>query len=239
MGSSGRGAHAIEKLPTGIHERGARISPPLPRIGCSVDTREARCYSVRPLAGARCPARARKDLGGCREEDVSAAPQEPQAHAWISKAHEDAGRPRDHPSSSSQRAPAAHRDGREEVGSGLTAAVGPERRRERLPRAARVRHRKDYLAIQNGGRRVAGPNLLLFALSGGGRIGITVSRKVGGAVLRNRVKRWIRECYRRRRPDFPADLDLVVVARPGAASTSQAVVCKELASLARRLGARS
>jgi ribonuclease P protein component len=121
----------------------------------------------------------------------------------------------------------------------LTAAVGPERRRERLPRAARVRRRKEYLAIQKAGRRVAGPNLLLFALSGGGRIGITVSRKVGGAVLRNRVKRWIRECYRRRRPDFPAGLDLVVVARPGAASASQAIVCKELAALARRLGGPS
>ena len=35
-------------------------------------------------------------------------------------------------------------------------------------------------------------------------MGITVSRKVGGAVVRNRVKRWIRECYRRRRTEFPA-----------------------------------
>jgi ribonuclease P protein component len=118
----------------------------------------------------------------------------------------------------------------------LAAAVVPERRRERFPRAARVRRRKDYLAIQSRGRRVAGPNLLLFALAGGGRIGITVSRKVGGAVLRNRVKRWIRECFRRRRGDFPGGLDLVVVARPPAAAASHAVVCTELASLARRLG---
>ncbi len=117
----------------------------------------------------------------------------------------------------------------------MTAAVGPKRRRARFPRAARVRRRKEYLAIQNGGRRVAGPTLLLFALSGGGRIGITVSRKVGGAVLRNRVKRWIRECYRRRRPDFPSGLDLVVVARPGAAAASHAVVCNELTGLVRRL----
>jgi ribonuclease P protein component len=118
----------------------------------------------------------------------------------------------------------------------VIAPVGPERRSERFTRAARVRRRKEYLAIQNAGRRVAGPNLLLFALSGQGRIGITVSKKVGGAVLRNRVKRWIRECYRRRRPDFPSTLDLVVVARPGAAAASHAVVCNELAALARRLG---
>jgi ribonuclease P protein component len=127
----------------------------------------------------------------------------------------------------------------------LAPAVAPDRRRERLPRAAHVRHRTDYLAIQNRGRRVAGPNLLLFALAGAssegqegrqGRIGITVSKKVGNAVVRNRVKRWIRECYRRGRPQFPARLDLVVVARPAAAAASHAVVCRELTTLVRRFG---
>ena len=39
--------------------------------------------------------------------------------------------------------------------------------RQRFPRAARVRKRSDYLAIQNRGRRVAGPNLLLFGHPGG------------------------------------------------------------------------
>ncbi len=51
-------------------------------------------------------------------------------------------------------------------------------------------------------------------------------------MLRNRVKRWIRECYRRRRPEFPPGLDLVVVARPPAAKADHGVVCSELASLA-------
>ena len=82
---------------------------------------------------------------------------------------------------------------------------------------------------------MVGPHLLLFALAGGGRIGITVSRKVGGAVLRNRVKRWIRECVRRQRPEFTPTLDLVIVARPGAAEASQAGVCRELTALARRM----
>jgi ribonuclease P protein component len=112
------------------------------------------------------------------------------------------------------------------------------RRRERLPRAARVRLRSDYLAIQNRGRRVGGANLLVFALAGNGRMGITVSRKVGGAVVRNRVKRWIRECFRRRRTDFPGQVDFVVVARPAAATAGHAGLCRELAALARRLGGR-
>jgi len=112
------------------------------------------------------------------------------------------------------------------------------RRGERFPRAVRVRRRTDYVLIQNQGRRVAGQHLLLFARPGGGRLGVTVSRKVGGAVLRNRVKRWIRECYRRRAGEFPAGMDVVVVARPNAAAAEYSVVCRELAALASRLGGR-
>lgn len=108
-------------------------------------------------------------------------------------------------------------------------------RRERLPRTVRIRLRSEYLAIQNRGRRVSGGQLMLFARAGVGRIGITVSRKVGGAVVRNRVKRWIRDCFRRRRGEFPGDLDLVVVARPAAATSDHAGVCRELTALARRL----
>jgi ribonuclease P protein component len=122
----------------------------------------------------------------------------------------------------------------------VAAAAGPDgsasRRRERLPRTARVRLRSEYLAIQNRGRRVSGAQLLLFARAGAGRLGITVSRKVGGAVVRNRVKRWVRDCFRRRRDDFPRGLDLVVVARPAAGASDHATVCRELTTLARRLG---
>jgi ribonuclease P protein component len=79
---------------------------------------------------------------------------------------------------------------------------------------------------------------MVFARAGSGRMGITVSRKVGGAVVRNRVKRWIRECYRRRKGDFPGQIDFVVVARPAASGAGHAGICRELSTLARRLGAR-
>jgi ribonuclease P protein component len=100
-----------------------------------------------------------------------------------------------------------------------------------------VRRRPEYLTIQNRGRRTGGAHLLLFSLPGTGRLGITVSKKVGGAVARNRVKRWVRDCFRRGRDRFPRTLDLVVVARPGAAAAGHQAICRELQALASRFGA--
>src|SRR4051812_50203174 len=79
---------------------------------------------------------------------------------------------------------------------------------------------------------------MVFALAGSGRVGITVSRKVGGAVVRNRVKRWIRECVRRGRAAFSSQVDFVVVARPAAADAGQAGNCRALAAPGRRRGPR-
>lgn len=50
------------------------------------------------------------------------------------------------------------------------------------------------------------------------RLGITVSRRVGNAVVRNRVKRHVREWFRRARPGLQPDLDVVVIARREAAT---------------------
>lgn len=115
-------------------------------------------------------------------------------------------------------------------------AAGPD---QRFPRVLRIRRRSDYLEIQNGGRRVSSAHLLVFVTAGRGRLGVTVSRKVGDAVRRNRVKRWIRECFRRGRQQLPTGLDLVVVARQGAATAGQGVLCDELYGLARRFAAPS
>ncbi len=54
-------------------------------------------------------------------------------------------------------------------------------------------------------------------------------------MARNRVKRWVREGFRRARAEFPGALDLVMVARPGAADAGHRAICRELKTLAARL----
>jgi ribonuclease P protein component len=61
-----------------------------------------------------------------------------------------------------------------------------------------------------------------------------VSRRVGNAVVRNRVKRRIREWFRQVGRDEVAGCDLVVIARPAAARLDGASVFAELSELARR-----
>lgn len=88
----------------------------------------------------------------------------------------------------------------------------------RLNKAARLRRRREFLEVQQRGRRVFSGALLVLALDAGGsgpRIGITVSSRVGNAVERNRVKRWLREAWREVAPAFPS-VNVVVIARPEA-----------------------
>lgn len=67
------------------------------------------------------------------------------------------------------------------------------------------------------------------------RLGVTVSRRVGGSVERNRVKRRIREWFRQTHLDVPSGRDLLVIARPGAAELTFAASASALDAAASRL----
>jgi ribonuclease P protein component len=89
---------------------------------------------------------------------------------------------------------------------------------QHFPSTSRLLRRSDFLRVQHTGLRVHTPHFVILVVSGGDgqRLGVTVGRRVGGATRRNRVKRLIREVFRRNRELFPDDCDLVLVARPGA-----------------------
>jgi ribonuclease P protein component len=91
--------------------------------------------------------------------------------------------------------------------------------------------------VQQRGRRIYSGELVVLALASGGpgpRIGITVSSKVGNAVERNRVKRWIRVAWRGVCRDLPA-VDLVVIARSAAVGAGLEGARRALAAAAERL----
>jgi ribonuclease P protein component len=81
----------------------------------------------------------------------------------------------------------------------------------------RLRSRAEFLAVQGTGRRVSARFMTLLGLRnerGHDRLGIVASRRVGGAVARNRAKRRLREAFRHEAPGAGVpSLDVVVIAR--------------------------
>lgn len=113
-----------------------------------------------------------------------------------------------------------------------------------LPRNRRLQRRADFLRVQAGGVRVGTSHLLLLLLPratpGPGRFGIVASKKVGGAVQRNRAKRLVREAMRRRQLDLIEEgIDLVVIVRPGTHALCLAELEAELSQIARLVRRRA
>lgn len=94
----------------------------------------------------------------------------------------------------------------------MTLPTGPFRKDER------IRSRAEYRAIYAESRPLHVGRVVVYAAPGEGpvRLGVTVPRKVGGSVVRNRVKRLIREAFRQERAAFPDGTRLVVNARHSA-----------------------
>jgi ribonuclease P protein component len=94
---------------------------------------------------------------------------------------------------------------------GLAVPVG------RYPAAARVRKRKEFQAAQASGTKVVTRRFVfLFSARKEGdvvRLGITASRKVGNAVVRNRAKRLVREAFRSTRTFWRPGIDMIVIVR--------------------------
>jgi ribonuclease P protein component len=103
------------------------------------------------------------------------------------------------------------------------------------PKSARVRYRREFLTIQRRGLRVHTHSFTVVAYrdkdSNHARMGCAVSKRVGNSVVRSRVRRLIRECFRRLQDRLSA-VDFVVIAKPQAAQCAKiglGAVAEELA----------
>lgn len=107
----------------------------------------------------------------------------------------------------------------------------------RLRRIDRLRSSKDFARVRSeGSHRTSRYFVTQVATSRsreGRHLGLVVSKRIGGAVDRNRVKRCIREWFRQERSLLAEGSDLVVIARSGAARLSGGDVAGELSGMLR------
>lgn len=110
-----------------------------------------------------------------------------------------------------------------------------------LPLAHRLRDGSDFRAASRGGRRAGSRTLVLHLLpvddDSGLRIGFVVSKAVGNAVVRNRVKRRLRHLAREHLRSLPGSAVLVVRALPASAQASSAVLEADLVRCIGRVSA--
>lgn len=110
-----------------------------------------------------------------------------------------------------------------------------------MKREQRLRTPAEFQRVRDHAPRGWPNRLLVVYLApnelGRARVGITVSSRVGNAVVRNRVRRRLREALRARLDRLPSGHDLVVVARPGSAQASWVELSSALDGALQRAGA--
>jgi ribonuclease P protein component len=113
------------------------------------------------------------------------------------------------------------------------AGVAPPRPPSTFTVADRLHRRAEFLSVQRTGARSQSDHFVVYAAQCSEtqpvRLGTTISRRVGNAVTRNRIRRRIRECFRLGlRLRFPAGTAVVVIGRAGAGALAMKSVLGEL-----------
>lgn len=110
---------------------------------------------------------------------------------------------------------------------------------ERFPRKEVLRGRKNFERVYDNGEVYRTQHIVLFCLKGtveGRRAGFVTSRRLGKAARRNRIRRRLREAYRKRRARLRQEAHLVFVARRGAAELEWERLTGEMDTLLEKAG---
>ncbi|MBP8805926.1 MAG: ribonuclease P protein component [Kofleriaceae bacterium] len=110
-----------------------------------------------------------------------------------------------------------------------------------IAKSMRLRRRPEFLAVQHGGRKFHSASFVAVVLrrlasehATPGRIGFTVTKRIGNAVTRNRIRRRARE-WLRRHGWAPAGVDVVFIAKEPSAALSSAGLAGELRRLSEKI----
>jgi ribonuclease P protein component len=102
----------------------------------------------------------------------------------------------------------------------------------------RLVRRADFQAVYHAGGRISSPQFVVFCRANSGpgtRFGTSVKKAIGNAVVRNRIRRRIRDILRRNLLEIPSGWDLVIHPRRSVARANFAALEAELVSLLRKL----
>jgi ribonuclease P protein component len=111
-----------------------------------------------------------------------------------------------------------------------------------FPRSARILRSADFRTVYDNGIRLSGPLFAAFCLArthsgeAGVRLGLTAPRALGGAVVRNRIKRRLREAFRQHRAEFGPLWDIVLNPRRAALTAPFSEIERALGKVIEKCG---
>lgn len=108
-----------------------------------------------------------------------------------------------------------------------------------MEKTSSMKYNRDFKYLYRRGKSIAAGYLVLYYKKVRGTentLGITVTKKLGCAVARNRVRRLIKECYRLREPELNTGYKIIVVARNRAADADFAAIRSDMSYLLKKSG---
>ena len=110
-----------------------------------------------------------------------------------------------------------------------------------FPKKDRLLKRQDFLRVSRCGKKVSNKHFIVIfspAQTGKTRLVITVSKKVGCAAVRNRIKRFARECFRLNRHEIKGNWDISIIAKNASAGVASEQVFLSLSDIFKQISGK-